>query len=232
MSVGKIARAPVLLAAMCVGLCAGTAEAGDPPRPGTSWSGFYVGGGIGSAWGETSWEFATGFTTAPNPFDTDGLVGSVHLGYQVQWGQIVAGVETSFTPSSVRGGPACADPTFSCVAETDWVWMLGPRLGYTSGGFHYYGTGGYAIGRIETRIHDLTAGGAIVDTSSHLHDGWYFGGGIEWAFSPALVLGIEYRRIELDTERHLSSTGDPNGARAIDATVDSVQARLTLKLGQ
>jgi opacity protein-like surface antigen len=76
-----------------------------------------------------------------------------------------------------------------------------------------------------------TTGVLAADVGDGRHDGWYFGGGVEWAVAPSLTLGIEYRRIELSDDVHLSSLA-PAGNRAIDASMDTIQARLSLKLGQ
>jgi opacity protein-like surface antigen len=108
--------------------------------------------------------------------------------------------------------------------------MLGPRLGYTMGSMHLYGTGGYALGRMRSKSVDTT-GVLATDLGDGSHDGWYLGGGVEWAIAPSLVFGVEYRRIELSDDVHFSSLA-PAGARAIDASIDTIQARLSLKLGQ
>jgi hypothetical protein len=47
-----------------------------------------------------------------------------------------------------------------------------------------------------------------------------------------MVLGVEYKRIELGDDRHYSPTGVFAASREVDATIDTVQARLTFKLGE
>ena len=53
-------------------------------------------------------------------------------------------------------------------------------------------------------------------------------------FTRNFSLGIEYKHIELDDELHVSSTipGSPGGDRSVDASIDVVQARLTLRMGR
>ena len=224
--------APVALVVILIGAWTGGAAANGPPRSGNTWDGLYVGGSVGGGWGESSWVYTTGgFTTTPNPFDIDGLVGGLHVGYQRQVGQMIVGIETSVLFSDNLGGSAlCPNPVFVCSVSTDWVWMLGPRLGYSMGNMHFYGTGGYALAGVRSKSVDTT-GGIPTDVGDGRHDGWYFGGGVEWAVAPSLTFGIEYRRIELSDDVHLSSLA-PAGNRAIDASMDTIQARLSLKLGQ
>jgi outer membrane immunogenic protein len=223
---------PVFAAALWVLVFAGGAAANGPPRSGSAFDGLYVGGSIGGAWGESGWVYTTGgFPTTPNPFDIDGLVGGLHVGYQRQFGKLTAGIETSVMFSDNLGGSAlCPNPVFICSTSTDWVWMLGPRLGYAMGNMQVYGTGGYALGRMRSTSVDTT-GVLATDLGGGRHDGWYLGGGVEWAIAPSLVFGVEYRRIELSDDVHFSSLA-PAGARAIDASIDTIQARLSLKLGQ
>ena len=222
----------LVLAALIVGAWASGAAANGPPRSGKTWDGLYVGGSVGGGWGESGWVYTTGgFPTTPNPFDIDGLVGGLHVGYQRQFGQLTAGIESSVLFSHNLGGAAlCPNPVFVCSVSADWVWMLGPRLGYSMGNMQLYGTGGYALGRLRSTSVDTT-GVLATDFGDGRHDGWYFGGGVEWAVAPSLTFGIEYRRIELSDDVHFSSLA-PAGARAIDPSMDTIQARLSLKLGQ
>jgi opacity protein-like surface antigen len=65
------------------------------------------------------------------------------------------------------------------------------------------------------------------------HDGWYVGGGVEYALTSNLILGAEYQRVSLDSERHLVPVGGaPSILTAdIDADIDIVRARLSYKFG-
>src|SRR5262249_36290390 len=151
----------------------GMAAGRSPPgadAPASAWNGFFVGAGIGEAWGETSFAFAGGLPANPNPFDFDSAVaGGLHIGYQRQWGHIVGGVETSVLFTNLGGRSTCPNPTFGCTVDASWIWMVGPRLGYATGALHFYGTGGYALGKLESKTVDLGTG-AVFDTGHDQHD--------------------------------------------------------------
>ena len=128
-----------------------TASAGDwgrsPGGYGYNWSGLYFGGGLGAAWGDSSFVFTNGNPVASNPIDFDSaFAGGVHLGLQHQWGNFVLGIETSVLITDLSGTATCPNPAFSCSSELDWVWMIGPRLGFAANNWLFYGTGGYALG--------------------------------------------------------------------------------------
>jgi opacity protein-like surface antigen len=199
------------------------------PATGT-WSGVYVGGSLGAAWGESDFVFTGGVSPLTNPQDFDSVfAGGFHLGIQRQWDRIVAGIETSVLFGNFDSSSPCPVGPFSCSVEMSRIWMIGPRLGFATSNFHFYGTGGYALGRLESKVTD--ASGAVLDDGHGRHNGWYLGGGVEWSIGRSMLLGVEYRRIELDDAWHRSSV-DPISDRTIDATIDTIQARLTFKLGE
>src|SRR5262245_31065763 len=68
-----------------------------------NWSGLYVGVNAGYGWADTDWRGPATFFGV-NTFSTDprgGLVGG-HIGYQHQWGNIVAGVEASYNAAWLK----------------------------------------------------------------------------------------------------------------------------------
>lgn len=157
------------------------------------------------------------------------IAGGIFVGYQRQWGQIVGGIEAGALFTNAGGSTTCIPGVaFTCAVDVDWVLMIGPRLGMASNNFHFYGTGGLAIGSLESRT-ITTATGVVFDTGDGQHTGWYLGGGVEWNLTRAWVLGVEYRYIELGSDTHASV---PGSARDVEATLNTLQARLTLKLGE
>src|SRR5262249_31367186 len=116
---------------------------------------------------------------------------------------------------------------------------IGPRIGVASGKWLVYGTGGYAAGLVNTHV---TVGGAPFDNTTQHQDGWFAGGGVEYALLPYLIFGVEYQHLDLGTANHpspldvalpgngclSSAAGGPN-CRAIGASEDIVRARLSFK---
>lgn len=203
------------------------ADAHEPS--GSNWNGAYVGLTLGGAWGDA------GFAVPSNPpgsVDLDAVaVGGFHAGLKRQWGNFVGGIETSFLFGDLGGTIICPNNTFTCSTDVNWIWMIGPKLGIARNNLHVYGTGGYALGRMTTTVVEIATGD--IDERGHgLNSGWYLGGGVEWAFASSMVFGIEYKRIELGDDRHFSPTGVFAASRVVDGSIDTVQARLTFKLGE
>ncbi len=246
----------ILFAAAATVLLASTASAADlAARPYTkapapvvvpvyNWTGFYVGGNVGGKWTDQSafWPNAT-FPTRNFGHDRSTGTGGAHVGAQYQWNNIVLGIEaawfTGFDSGRVTGSPltGCPSPNFTCQAGVSDVWTVGPRLGYAVQDWLFYGTGGYANGRISTRAFS-NLNGVVFDDFSTRQGGWFAGAGVEWAAwksgSTALVLGAEYQHIDLGSAR-MASPGDGGvcliNCRDIDTKIDLVRARLSIKFG-
>src|SRR5262249_337542 len=97
-----------------------------------------------------------------------------------------------------------------------------------------YVTGGYASARFEEQgIFRVT--GVTFDQDSERHDGWYIGGGLDWAFSDHIIVGVEYRHFEFET-RNYKEFGVPAGAFPLDnlnlrPDMDTVTLRTSWKFG-
>jgi outer membrane immunogenic protein len=155
-----LSRICVALAAM---VAAGSAVAADlavkaPPRPldvAYNWSGFYIGGNVGGAWGT----FDTSTRTVFSPigyFDVasvpavnaiggqsikpSNVIGGVQAGYNWQAGRFVAGVEADINSFRLSGSaaatgvyPCCAPASFTVAsaASTDWLFFFTGGLALT-----------------------------------------------------------------------------------------------------
>src|SRR5438128_88628 len=66
-----------------------------------TWTGFYVGGHLGGAWGTKEWDFTTfqepgsgpEFVDIPDSFTVNGFLGGGQVGYRLQFAQWVFGIE-------------------------------------------------------------------------------------------------------------------------------------------
>ena len=100
-----------------------------------------------------------------------------------------------------------------------------------------YATGGWAHADI---VSQALANGNIANAlpafaASNDHSGWFAGGGVEVLLGKNAFIGLEYKHVALDSERHCSGgTCNPNGTvdRDIKADVDIVTARLSFKWGR
>ena len=129
-----------------------------------SWTGFYAGINGGHGW-------STSFADK-----ADGAVYGGQLGYNMQLGSFVVGLEGDFQGTSIKasedlGGGATVEgkiPAFATVRG---------RVGYAFNRALLYGTGGWAY--TNTKL-SLSAPGGSVD-ASNWSSGWTLGGGLEWA---------------------------------------------------
>ena len=176
-----------------------------------NWSGLY--GGVNAGWMSTDVEgnFAPlnpAFRYKADP--SDGIFG-LHGGYQHQFGNIVVGVEAGYSwvgddeGRTIGGGLAgsCGfvAGTQACTARVKDLWQVGGRLGWAADKFLVYGTGGWARA-------DLELAGLILATntpfsaSKNSHDGWFIGGGLDFALTKNVILGVEYTHYDFDAEAH------------------------------
>jgi outer membrane immunogenic protein len=149
----------------------------DYGAPRYLWTGLYVGAQAGYGWADS---FQFDGLGVFNRDEADGFIGGGTLGYNVQSGQIVWGVETDFSFSDIStGGSACGAPG-ACSASMDWLWTLRARIGLDMNGWMPYITGGYAMA-------DVSADNGI-SSGSDTVSGWTVGGGLEvkldrnWSF--------------------------------------------------
>jgi outer membrane immunogenic protein len=142
-----------------------------------TWSGFYVGINAGYGFGESYWDPGNG------TFDTKGWLAGGTLGYNIQTGNFVWGIEGDFDWSNMKGDKG--------VLETSVPWFatVRGRIGYAFDRFLPYFTGGAAIGEVKM---DTGAG-----TDKETRIGWTVGGGLEWAFLANWSAKIEYLYADL-----------------------------------
>jgi opacity protein-like surface antigen len=98
-----------------------------------------------------------------------------------------------------------------------------------------YVTGGYAVGNFENSSRASAPPNALFDTGHTRNDGWYIGGGVEWAVSPGWSAGLEYRHYEFDAVdvRLFTPLGQPSGDfRHVDPTTDTIAARVSWRWGR
>jgi outer membrane immunogenic protein len=195
---------------------AGSAFAADlalppPPVPIFTWTGLYVGGQIGYAWGQdpVTWsgiseddELAGGtFSHTPQ-----GVIGGAHVGYNLQYNQwAVFGVEGSVDGTSLSKTLAVpvndimgdTPGSITSTSQANVQGSLRGRLGIAFDRALIYGTGGVAFTGFNTTIVDTTGFFTGVPgtnaTFSNTRAGWTAGGGIEYAITDNWWVRAEYR---------------------------------------
>lgn len=201
---------------------AGAASAADIYAPGglkdgpayvpeTSWTGFYVGVGVGGAGVNHDLKF--GRIAELDGLSGNGVFGTVEVGYDRQFGNIVGGIFFNYDFADVSTDISVAGQTAS--AKLNDTWSVGGRLGYLVNP----GTLAYALAAYTEANIDFPFG---IKTDSF--SGYSVGGGLETKLGGNWFLKGEYRFTRLDTET-LASLG--RNFRITD-DVDLQTARLVL----
>ena len=201
-----------------------------------NWGGFYTASTLGGGWQNIDGHS----TVVGSRHNTDGTrawMGSV-VGLQGQWGNWVLGVEGSYTAplsnkfdSSLGGTADCtfAGAAGACNSRINRIWTGGAKVGYAFGNWMVYGAGGYAGGRIEE---NTTLNGQVGSLSKANHNGWYAGAGFDWFVTRIwysdLILGLEYRHIELSDKLH-NDLVSPTNNKTFGGDIDMIMAKATFK---
>jgi opacity protein-like surface antigen len=179
---------------------------------GVDWSGGYVGGSIGYASTDSNAKFtqsdivgpAPGMPISSVPIHTNpsGLIGSLQLGGNQQFGNFVVGGEAEFgvghvtttVPDPLIGhipsppGPSASD---TVTAGSDVMGGLMLRAGLGVGNFLPYATAGVSAAHVFTTA---TAGGA---DDQGWFTGWSVGGGVEKAVADDSSVRLQYLHTDL-----------------------------------
>ncbi len=241
-----IAISPVLAADL------GAYKAPLYAAPAFSWTGFYIGGNVGSGWGTTESSanlgvlgplLAPGATlsaTLPVTSQTfNGFLGGVQGGYNWQFGTFVLGVEGDFDWSGLQGNAPCV-LLFNCNTQHKYIADVTGRLGvvafdkallYLKGGVAWVDSD-YTIGNSATiGLGGASASIAANAAASATRTGGLLGTGIEYAFLPNWSAKIEYNYIDIGKDTYNfnfstvpATTGVPAIPIAINESVHVIKA--------
>lgn len=227
-----------------------------PVEPAFTWRGFYVGGHAGLATGET-----TGQLEIPDRMRGDdialiqvqnGLQGAIanllssdynltgalyggHVGFNHQMGNLVLGIEGTYSFADIDGDATCA-VIFTCRREIDWLATAEGRIGYAFGHSMVYARGGVAWGDVNTNV-DLLGLGIVTLDGGETHTGWTVGFGFEHAISNNIIARVEYSHVDLGEETHrlgLDVFGNPTGVTVpskVDVELDTIKVGVSVKFG-
>jgi outer membrane immunogenic protein len=160
------------------------------PLSAYSWTGLYLGGNFGYAWG----------TTSNNPTRPSGFAGGAQAGYNWQAGQFVLGGEADIELSG-------ATDTFApWKFSNPWFGTLRGRAGYAISNLLIYGTGGVAFGELQAETVNL-------QSESHTNVGWTAGVGVEAGLAAKLSAKVEYLFVDLASNTY-TLTGTSNALSA------------------
>ena len=182
-----------------------------------NWTGFYLGASVGYGFGDLS---VTGGSGSFD-FDDDGTFASLHLGYDWQFGNFVAGLEGEWGAGDVSGNSAATAAATIISTDLNWLAAVRARAGVLIGpALLVYATGGYAWADI-----DLSARGATAFNISENFSGYQLGGGAEFRFAPSWALRFDYVFTDLEDE-NITAGGVSNN---FDPDFHLIRTGLTLR---
>jgi high affinity Mn2+ porin len=199
---GRRRRRECILAGVGLGLIAtaSPARAADLPLKAPvfnalyNWTGFYIGAHAGFSLGNSSAVLSDPATAVAAANRFDGAIGGVQAGYnyRLQSG-LLLGVEADFsfpnyfTSNSIVS--LLATPQSAVGEQWDYVGTARGRIGYATGRWLTYITGGLAWAG-ERFVDVATTGGDEKKLNTRL--GWAAGAGVEYAFAPHWSVRLEY----------------------------------------
>jgi outer membrane immunogenic protein len=197
------------------------------------WSGFYLGGTAGAAWGSLRLKTSTPFSGAYFPDTaTQGAVNAAGMqaikrhdipigleaGYNWQaprspW---VVGIEADIQSLRLSGGVQSGPVgypgfpraffTVSSAASADWLLTARPRLGFALDQWLFYVTGGLAVARPTAEYAFADSGGTIESaTVARTRLGYAAGGGVEVALGNNWSAKAEYLFVDFRPSSVVSS---------------------------
>jgi high affinity Mn2+ porin len=241
----------VLMLVIVVIACASRAQADDvnlAPGQSYDWTGFYLGGHLGLAWGNSDWTAGPGISGSNQLFqkiDTFDNGGSFFGGLQggfnyVLPNRVLLGVEADASfPSwptlptgvnpfgvSIGGGSTFASRTLGAVSFAETVQSFGSlrgRIGYAPGNWLFYATGGFAWAYDQQSLTQVSTGNT--DTPFRWRLGGAVGAGIEAPIAPQWTARLEY----LFTDFGKSTTNfSPGAPQSVDSNFRLQELRLGL----
>jgi opacity protein-like surface antigen len=200
-----------------------------PPTAPVSWTGIYIGGHLGAAWGNQSWSdpfpsFNTfscdgnicfGGPDVPGFGDRINLLGPLaggQVGINWQSGRWVVGLEADASGADILGENTCFTGMGggNCSSRINATGTIASRLGFAWDRAMVYAKAGGAWARNEDTVNInnitlLSFAGPFpgVSTVTHTRWGWTAGIGVEYAFGPAWSAKLEYDYLDFG---HTSET--------------------------
>ncbi|MCK0197066.1 porin family protein [Ancylobacter sp. 6x-1] len=179
------------------------------PAPAFSWTGFYLGANAGYGWGSA--KFNSGV-------DLDGMDGGLvggQIGYNLQYGQVVFGVETDLQYADMKDRFTFASGS-SVSSELRYFGTVRARVGYAFDRILPYVTGGFAYGSNKVNLDYSTP-----VSEKNTQTGYTIGAGVEYAFTSNLSAKVEYLWTDLGDDTY--------AGRKVDVDFNTVRAGINYR---
>ncbi|MEJ0012952.1 MAG: outer membrane protein [Bauldia sp.] len=203
------------------------------PVSAVNWTGPHIGINIGAGSGNVSGSYSgTLFGGSVDgqpvvPFGTSGVIGGVQLGYDIQSGPWVFGIEGDIDASGITGSGRqfSGSTNVDASSRLNWLGTFRGRLGYAFDQWLLYVTGGLAVANNTVTV--VATGTSPGNASStQTHTGWTLGVGGEYSLSQHWSIGAEYRYLDLGTKTYTDPVNLPGGSAAVHLTDNVFLAKI------
>lgn len=195
-------------------------EAYGPVGPVYSFTGIRLGANVGYIFGDADATTTTlaGAVVGTDTVDIDGASVGLSLGYDYQFGMLVAGVEADAELASLNGKSALPVAAGADV-DSSWLASIRARLGVVLGERTLtYLTGGWEMQEL-----DIALTGTAVEQSETI-SGYTVGAGVEHMINSDVSLRLEYRYTDYDAAN--ASFGANNRVVDLDAETHAIRVGL------
>jgi outer membrane immunogenic protein len=208
------------------------AQAADPyADPAYDWSGVGLGIHAGYGWGDVDVNYPNGLPSSSSNDVEGGMLG-LHVNYNYQNGNFVMGPELGLTWSGIDGTGGTVGTDEVVTNDINWLGNANLRFGLAQNDWLFFLSGGVSAGEVDAKLCSAAGISCVLDPDV-LHVGWNIGAGLEKAVNQNLILGLEYRYIDLGQETHDGTNNFGEDVAFLDHKVDvdlhTVMARLTWK---
>ena len=210
-----------------------------PPAVYSWWTGCYLGGNVGGAWGRPHYTHDDSVAVESFEFTPVGVIGGGQFGCQYQWNSLVFGLEGTWSWANVQQHqPSTLPATVTGLPNRDrsieisQIGTVTARLGYAWDRTMLYAKGGWAGVRTSARAVDLATG--TFSDFTDWSNGWTVGVGLEHVPWQNIVLGVDanvYGGITFDHAGR-DNVGRPIRFFNSDATIYAITVRASYLFGQ
>lgn len=188
------------------------------PAPVFTWTGIYLGGQIGYAWGNNALSsYGPYYAISGVSYDPNGVVGGAHVGYNHQFNQFVLGLEGDIEGSGVSRSYGFGPTLYR--TEIPVQGTIRGRFGFALDRALLYATGGAAFASVTTEYQSWLGFNQV----SRSRAGWTVGAGMEYALTPEWSARAEYRYTDLGSFTDYVSVAGYGGSATNHLTSHTVR---------
>jgi outer membrane immunogenic protein len=209
-----------------------------PNLPIFTWTGIYLGGDLGYAFGVSSKSLSYLGSYYGSSAWPDGVIGGAHIGYNYQFPAITGGTNVVLGLEGDVEGSSYGKSWYDRYGNsyTTSIPVQGStrgRLGLAFDRALLYITGGAVFGGFDNQF---ALPNGLSTESTHTRVGWTIGGGIEYALTPNWSLRGEYRYSDFgkvsDDIYYATSTGGGSLYNQNHETEHAIRAGFSYKFSQ